>query len=75
VGDVTFRSVSQVSHAQEGVKEVMGNRDTRGRQKKKPKKKEAKETGRSARAVPEYKRPTPMQQEPNTTSSMPRGES
>jgi hypothetical protein len=39
----------------------MGNRDARGREKKKPKKKEIKQPSRPTRPIPEYK-PVPVPQ-------------
>jgi hypothetical protein len=44
----------------------MGNRDARGREKRKPKKKEIKQTSSPARPVLEYKRPDPVRPEPVT---------
>ena len=50
--------------------QAMGNRDKRGREKKKPKKKEISgEKSRPARPVPEYKPPVPTPQQPTNTSS------
>lgn len=43
----------------------MGNRDARGREKRKPKKKEIKQTV-SARRAPEYKPATPVAEEQPT---------
>ena len=40
----------------------MGNHDNRGREKKKPKKKEVKVIFRPSRPAPEYKPPAPAQQ-------------
>ena len=40
---------------------VMGNRDSRGREKKKPKKKEIKQSSAPARPATEYKYPAPSQ--------------
>jgi hypothetical protein len=42
-----------------GEEKVMGNRNTRGREKKKPKKKEIKQLNRPARPAPEYKPAAP----------------
>lgn len=39
----------------------MGNRDNRGREKKKPKKKEIKQSSAPARLATEYKYPAPSQ--------------
>jgi hypothetical protein len=47
--------------------QVMGNRDKRGREKKKPKKKEGRETIRPARPAAEYK--IPAQSEPGQTAA------
>jgi|HubBroStandDraft_6_1064221.scaffolds.fasta_scaffold12953_9 hypothetical protein len=47
--------------------EVMGNKDARGREKRKPKKKEIKQTSRPAKPVAQYKPAIPARQEqPNT---------
>jgi hypothetical protein len=47
----------------------MGNRDKRGREKKKPKKKEIKQSSRLARPAPEYKPAAPTAQQPTNTGS------
>jgi hypothetical protein len=47
----------------------MGNRDKRGREKKKPKQKESKEKSRPARPATEYKPPAPATQQPTKTES------
>src|SRR5271156_1142628 len=44
--------------------QVMGNRDKRGREKKKPKKKEIKPSSRPASPAPEYKPVAPPQPRP-----------
>ena len=43
--------------------QVMGNRDARGREKRKPKRKEIKQMGRPPKPVHEYKPAAPAQQE------------
>jgi hypothetical protein len=43
--------------------EIVGNRDARGREKKKPKKKEIKQTSNPARPAQVYKQVTPPQPE------------
>jgi len=48
----------RISHEKE---QVMGNRDKRGREKKKPKKKEIKQSSRPARLATEYKPAAPPQ--------------
>jgi hypothetical protein len=45
----------------------MGNRDARGREKRKPKKTEIKPTSTSAKRVAVYKPPTPSQQDQTNT--------
>jgi hypothetical protein len=47
----------------------MGNRDTRGREKKKPKKKEIKHPSGPVRPAPEYKPVAPTTQGPTNTGS------
>jgi hypothetical protein len=47
----------------------MGNRDARGREKKKPKKKEIKQKGAPARPAAVYKPTSPAAQQPTTTGS------
>ena len=49
--------------------QVMGNRDARGREKKKPKKKEIKQKGAPARPVAVYKPTAPAAQQPTNTGS------
>jgi hypothetical protein len=49
--------------------QAMGNRDTRGREKKKPKKKEIKQTSGPARPVVVYKPAPPPAQQPTNTGS------
>jgi hypothetical protein len=52
--------------------EVMGNRDARGREKRKPKKKEIKQMSRPAKQLAQYKPVIPAQQEQtNTPVKMP----
>ena len=46
---------------------VMGNRDARGREKRKPKKKEIKQISRPAKPVAQYKPVIPAQQEQTNT--------
>lgn len=46
----------------------MGNRDKRGREKRKPKKKGSKQTITPTRSVYEYKPPAPAQQEQANTT-------
>ena len=47
----------------------MGNRNKRGREKKKPKKKEIKQSSRPASPVAEYKPAAPATQQPTNTGS------
>jgi hypothetical protein len=47
----------------------MGNRDKRGREKKKPKKQETRETSRRARPVAENKPAVPAAQQPTNAGS------
>jgi hypothetical protein len=47
----------------------MGNRDTRGREKKKPKKKEVKPSSLPSRPAPVYKPTPPAPQQPPNTGS------
>lgn len=46
---------------------VMGNRDARGREKRKPKKKEINQMSRPAKPVAQYKPVIPVQQEQTYT--------
>jgi hypothetical protein len=45
-----------------GEEQVMGNRDKRGREKKKPKKKQTKTSSKPAKPATEYKPATPTSQ-------------
>ncbi len=55
--------------AQHKGEQVMGNRDTHGREKKKPKKKDIKQKSAPARPAAVYKPAVPAAQQPTNTGS------
>jgi hypothetical protein len=62
-------AVGRGGHISVGGEQVMGNRDTRGREKKKPKKKEIKQKGAPARPAVVYKPAPPAAPPPPNPGS------
>jgi hypothetical protein len=69
LGSGQSRSLAGEAISQYEGEQVMGNRDTRGREKKKPKKKEIKQKGAPARPAPVYKPAPPAAPQPPNPGS------
>jgi len=59
----------QLDMSQYEKEQVMGNRDKRGREKKKPKQERIKQKSKSEREAPEYKPGAPAAQQPTSAGS------